>query len=191
MSKFHNFIQLIFLQLLQISVFLKIFHNCLLFNISSSSSSAGLNKHQSAVTCLQFYGKFVITSSDDGTVKLWDVKTGRVSWRLEWRHNTSSSSFNPNYFRRRWSETWFRWNRAVRAESCGGFAPLKPNSCAPSEADTERKRRNFWCSTSTPNQNNCSSSYLLLRLLSLIIGLLFFVLITFFIVFAPLLSFSP
>lgn len=37
---------------------------------------AGPNKHQSAVTCLQFNSKFVITSSDDGTVKLWDVKTG-------------------------------------------------------------------------------------------------------------------
>lgn len=36
----------------------------------------GANKHQSAVTCLQFNNKFVITSSDDGTVKLWDVKTG-------------------------------------------------------------------------------------------------------------------
>lgn len=36
----------------------------------------GHNKHQSAVTCLQFNSKFVITSSDDGTVKLWDVKTG-------------------------------------------------------------------------------------------------------------------
>jgi len=28
------------------------------------------------VTCLQFNSKFVITSSDDGTVKLWDVRTG-------------------------------------------------------------------------------------------------------------------
>lgn len=37
---------------------------------------SGPNKHQSAVTCLQFNTKFVITSSDDGTVKLWDVKTG-------------------------------------------------------------------------------------------------------------------
>ena len=36
----------------------------------------GSNKHQSAVTCLQFNNRFVITSSDDGTVKLWDVKTG-------------------------------------------------------------------------------------------------------------------
>ena len=39
-------------------------------------SSSGPNKHQSAVTCLQFNSKFVVTSSDDGTVKLWDVKTG-------------------------------------------------------------------------------------------------------------------
>ncbi|CAB4062374.1 FBXW7 [Lepeophtheirus salmonis] len=31
---------------------------------------SGHNKHQSAVTCLQFNSKFVITSSDDGTVKL-------------------------------------------------------------------------------------------------------------------------
>ena len=38
--------------------------------------SAGTNKHQSAVTCLQFNKKFVITSSDDGTVKIWDLKTG-------------------------------------------------------------------------------------------------------------------
>ncbi|KFW01482.1 F-box/WD repeat-containing protein 7, partial [Eurypyga helias] len=37
---------------------------------------AGPNKHQSAVTCLQFNKNFVITSSDDGTVKLWDLKTG-------------------------------------------------------------------------------------------------------------------
>ena len=38
----------------------------------------GPNKHQSAVTCLQFNNKFVITSSDDGTVKLWDVRTGQI-----------------------------------------------------------------------------------------------------------------
>lgn len=37
---------------------------------------AGHNKHQSAVTCLQFNRKFVITSSDDGTVKLWSLTTG-------------------------------------------------------------------------------------------------------------------
>lgn len=37
---------------------------------------AGAHKHQSAVTSLQFNNKFVITSSDDGTVKLWDLKTG-------------------------------------------------------------------------------------------------------------------
>lgn len=37
---------------------------------------SGSNKHHSAVTCLQFNSTFVITSSDDGTVKLWDLKTG-------------------------------------------------------------------------------------------------------------------
>lgn len=36
----------------------------------------GPYKHQSAVTCLQFNSRFVITSSDDGTVKLWDLRTG-------------------------------------------------------------------------------------------------------------------
>ncbi len=28
------------------------------------------------MTCLQFNKKFVVTSSDDGTVKLWDLHTG-------------------------------------------------------------------------------------------------------------------
>ena len=37
---------------------------------------SGANKHQSAVTCLQFNRRFVITSSDDGTVKIWDLRTG-------------------------------------------------------------------------------------------------------------------
>jgi F-box/WD-40 domain protein 7 len=36
----------------------------------------GQDKHQSAVTSLQFNDKFAITSSDDGTVKLWDIRTG-------------------------------------------------------------------------------------------------------------------
>lgn len=36
----------------------------------------GANKHQSAVTCLQFNRRFVVTSSDDGTVKIWDLRTG-------------------------------------------------------------------------------------------------------------------
>ena len=36
----------------------------------------GPHKHQSAVTSLQFTENFVVTSSDDGSVKLWDIKTG-------------------------------------------------------------------------------------------------------------------
>lgn len=37
---------------------------------------SGSNKHQSAVTCLQFCRGLVLSSSDDGTVKLWDLRTG-------------------------------------------------------------------------------------------------------------------
>ena len=33
-------------------------------------------KHLSAVTCLMFNEKFVVSSSDDGTVKLWSAETG-------------------------------------------------------------------------------------------------------------------
>ena len=36
----------------------------------------GPNCHESAVTSLQFTEKFIITSSDDGTVKLWDLRAG-------------------------------------------------------------------------------------------------------------------
>ena len=36
----------------------------------------GSNSHTSAVTSLQFTDNFIVTSSDDGTVKLWDIKTG-------------------------------------------------------------------------------------------------------------------
>lgn len=54
------------------------FRNYLNFKINMINISVppGRNKHHSAVTCLQFNNRFVITSSDDGTVKLWDVKTG-------------------------------------------------------------------------------------------------------------------
>ncbi|EPY75290.1 f-box/WD repeat-containing protein 7 [Camelus ferus] len=44
--------------------------------VNLTKLTLGPNKHQSAVTCLQFNKNFVITSSDDGTVKLWDLKTG-------------------------------------------------------------------------------------------------------------------
>ena len=50
-------------------------------NLLTFIIDTGSNKHLSAVTCLQFHGKFVITSSDDGTVKLWDVGTGKVPAR--------------------------------------------------------------------------------------------------------------
>lgn len=36
-----------------------------------------LNYFKSAVTSLQYGGKFIVTSSDDGTVKLWNAETGK------------------------------------------------------------------------------------------------------------------
>ena len=47
-------------------------------HIYKLSILTGDSKHESAVTSLQLHGKFVVTSSDDGTVKLWDAKTGQV-----------------------------------------------------------------------------------------------------------------
>lgn len=56
----------------------KIIITCVPYGMCSNQIRllVGSNKHQSAVTCLQFNSRFVITSSDDGTVKLWDVRTG-------------------------------------------------------------------------------------------------------------------
>uniref|UniRef100_A0A8C5GL95 F-box/WD repeat-containing protein 7-like n=1 Tax=Gouania willdenowi TaxID=441366 RepID=A0A8C5GL95_GOUWI len=51
-----------------------------LVGVSSSGGCVqtltGPNKHGSAVTCLQFCRGLVLSSSDDGTVKLWDLRTG-------------------------------------------------------------------------------------------------------------------
>lgn len=38
---------------------------------------AGENKHQSAITSVYFNRIYVVTSSDDGTVKLWDLASGK------------------------------------------------------------------------------------------------------------------
>lgn len=73
----------------------------------------GPNKHQSAVTCLQFNSAFVITSSDDGTVKLWDVRTGEfirnlvtlesggaggVVWRIRYVNKNQIKLMKRNVF---------------------------------------------------------------------------------------------
>lgn len=44
--------------------------------LTDDDVSPGPNKHQSAVTCLQFCRGLVLSSSDDGTVKLWDLRSG-------------------------------------------------------------------------------------------------------------------
>ena len=123
-----------------------------------TSGFAGPNKHQSAVTCLQFNNKFVITSSDDGTVKLWDVKTGTIKEGFRWSkcahltaHIEEVSVYlkQCDFLQESLSETWFR-SRVVAAEGwCGESAPTPLNSCAPSALGTARKRQNWWYSTLT------------------------------------------
>ena len=56
----------------------------------------GSNKHQSAVTSLQFTDDFIITSSDDGTVKLWDLNTGEFIRDLV-ALDTGGSGKDPYY----------------------------------------------------------------------------------------------
>ncbi|CAI5450851.1 unnamed protein product [Caenorhabditis angaria] len=48
------------------------------WNIYDGSCLFHLHGHRSAITSLQFFGdQIVATSSDDGTVKLWDIKKGQ------------------------------------------------------------------------------------------------------------------
>ena len=53
------------------------------------------------MTCLQFNSKFVITSSDDGTVKLWDVKNGkkRIVNFTKKNHVLTNFSFSGEFIR--------------------------------------------------------------------------------------------
>ena len=55
----------------------------------------GPNKHQSAVTSLQFTDNFVVTSSDDGTVKLWDLKTGEFVRNLVHLDSGGNGKYTP------------------------------------------------------------------------------------------------
>lgn len=52
------------------------FNNVHGVDVIGDDAVLGANKHQSAVTCLQFNRRFVVTSSDDGTVKIWDLRSG-------------------------------------------------------------------------------------------------------------------
>ncbi len=46
------------------------------YRLSFLSILLGVHKHQSAVTCVQLVKDFIISSGDDGIVKLWDRETG-------------------------------------------------------------------------------------------------------------------
>lgn len=52
------------------------------WDISTGHCLYTLDGHDSAVTSLQFlHGKLIASSSDDGTVKLWDVQKGKIRKR--------------------------------------------------------------------------------------------------------------
>ena len=100
----------------------------------------GPNKHQSAVTCLQFNSKFVITSSDDGTVKLWDVKNGKKLRIVNFTKKTCFHEFfvfQVNLFVILWpwkvvdQEVWFGEFELILQNLCvllvHEMAPKKPN----------------------------------------------------------------
>lgn len=126
---------------------------------------SGPNKHQSAVTCLQFCRGLVLSSSDDGTVKLWDLKTGawlRDVVALQSRGSGQNLCFSFNYGRPGWDV----WVSQLASTTAHQLTPPDPSdspqaaSCGESEhpthgwfvlpaAGTELRRLNYWCWTLT------------------------------------------
>ncbi len=54
-----------------------------------------LRGHRGEVNTLRFSGELVATSSDDGTVRLWDLTTGQPRWRAPKKVRTSSAGKKP------------------------------------------------------------------------------------------------
>lgn len=120
---------------------------------------SGPNKHQSAVTCLQFCRGLVLSSSDDGTVKLWDLKTGawlRDVVALQSRGSGQDRQHPPPhpftvrltcYRHPTLNQSHVFLSRQVA--SCGESERPTLGWCAPPAAGTGRRRPNCWCWTST------------------------------------------
>ena len=140
---------------------------------------SGPNKHQSAVTCLQFNSKFVVTSSDDGTVKLWDVKTGEKCLIIIIIISIMHLKFKLKEIICIWflqvisSATLWHLNLEGREASSGGFDPRQQSwwdsshpsflgfwltfvcfRCVLLGRATAQRRRSWWFWTLTPKPSD-------------------------------------
>lgn len=114
---------------------------------------SGPNKHQSAVTCLQFCRGLVLSSSDDGTVKLWDLKTG--AWlRDVVALQSRGSGQDLNVFcvsimivAAQLSPPCHSSADSPQAASCGESEHRTRGWFVLPAAGTEQRRQNYWCWT--------------------------------------------
>lgn len=122
---------------------------------------SGPNKHQSAVTCLQFCRGLVLSSSDDGTVKLWDLKTGAWLRDVVALQSRGSGQDHNNHIAFVYL-TWLPKTGSLFTSVSTSRFPDSPQvvSCGESErpthgwfvllaAGTEQRRPNCWCWTLT------------------------------------------
>lgn len=89
---------------------------------------SGPNKHQSAVTCLQFCRGLVLSSSDDGTVKLWDLRTG--AWLRDVVALQSRGSGQHLHHVHVLSHTWY-FRLLDSRKTSDAFVEVSPNDTCP------------------------------------------------------------
>lgn len=75
-------------------------NNLILYDIVSSSPTPVLliEGHTKGITGVQFHceGKWIVTSSEDGTVKIWDTKTGKVQRNYDHNSPVNDVVIHPN-----------------------------------------------------------------------------------------------